>query len=87
VFDQLVIVVWTISAAALLLLLLLLPPCCCYCCCCCCCCVRFHVQGDFLLPSSREGLLEDSPYNLYLRDQVRAAVDCQHSEIIGCKRH
>jgi hypothetical protein len=41
------------------------------------CSCKFHIQGDFLLPSSREGLLEDSAYNMHLRDQVGCTAFCQ----------
>lgn len=35
-----------------------------------CCCFRFHMQADFVLPSSREGILESSHWNKWLQQEV-----------------
>lgn len=34
------------------------------------CCCRFHMQADFVLPSSREGILESRPWNMWLQQEV-----------------
>jgi hypothetical protein len=34
---------------------------------------RFHIQADFVLPSSREGILEGRAWNKWLRDEVSLA--------------
>jgi hypothetical protein len=31
---------------------------------------RFHIQADFILPSSREGILEDRQWNRWLQQEV-----------------
>jgi hypothetical protein len=46
---------------------------------------RFVVQGDFILSSSREAILADRPWNIWLRDQVAltfvAAVEAFQKEV------
>jgi hypothetical protein len=37
------------------------------------CMCRFNIQADFVLPSSREGILEGRLWNQWLRDEVRLA--------------
>lgn len=51
--------------------------------------LRFILQGDFVVPSSREAVDADSPWNQLLRESVRDAFG--HAQIStppqGCRLH
>jgi hypothetical protein len=36
---------------------------------------RFHIQADFILPSSREGILEERRWNRWLQKEVGQGLD------------